>query len=204
VIDKVLVNGNSVPDVSGKTTAQYTFHTVARNSTIEATFKRVFTITASAGTGGTIDPSGSIQVTGGSDQTFNITADTDKEYRIDELLVDGKKDDAASGQTGYSKTFTNVLEDHSISVTFSQPATKYIITASAGTGGTIDPTGDVEVTAHGSQTFTISANDGYAIDTLLVDGSSTGDSGKKDRLYTFNDVTAAHTIEVSFKMGSGM
>lgn len=197
-IDKVLVNGNSVPDVSGKATAQYTFHTVSRNSTIEATFKRVFTITAQAGTGGAIDPSGSIPVMGGSDKTFNITADTDNGYRIDELLVDGIKDEAASGLPTYSKTFTNVLEDHRISVTFTMPATKYIITASAGTGGTIDPPGNVEVPAHGSQTFNIRAESGYEIDQVLVDGVAEG----KEPKYTFNDVIQNHTIEATFTKSS--
>lgn len=75
----------------------------------------------------------------------------------------------------------------------------YTITASAGTGGTISPSGDVGVSAGDSKTFTISANSYYAIDKVLVDGVSQG----KISTYTFSNVTENHTIAASFTYTGG-
>lgn len=75
--------------------------------------------------------------------------------------------------------------------------TTYTITASAGTGGTIDPSGKVSVTAGSSKTFTIAAADGYEIADVLVDGKSVGAVST----YTFEKVSANHTISASFEKG---
>ena len=45
------------------------------------------------------------------------------------------------------------------------------ITASAGSGGTISPSGAVQVNYGASKTFTVSANPGYKIEQILIDGS---------------------------------
>ena len=47
----------------------------------------------------------------------------------------------------------------------------HTITATAGSGGTISPSGSVTVNDGASQTFSVSANSGYEISTILVDGS---------------------------------
>ena len=48
--------------------------------------------------------------------------------------------------------------------------TVYTITASAGTGGTINPSGAVQVNPGANQTFTITPNSGYIISSVTVDG----------------------------------
>ena len=53
-------------------------------------------------------------------------------------------------------------------------AQKYTITATAGEGGSITPTGAVSVKEGASQTFAIAAQEGYAIADVLVDGQSVG------------------------------
>jgi hypothetical protein len=75
------------------------------------------------------------------------------------------------------------------------PAQTYTITASAGTGGSITPSGSVSVNKNGTRTFTITANPGYATDDVLVDGESVGAVAT----YTFENVTGAHTISAAFK-----
>jgi len=69
-----------------------------------------------------------------------------------------------------------------------------IITATVGTGGSISPSGSVSVNEGGSQTFTITANSGYRTSNVLVDGQSVGAVSS----YTFDNVTADHTISASF------
>ena len=73
--------------------------------------------------------------------------------------------------------------------------TKHIITATAGANGSISPSGKVEVVEGADQTFSIKAKDGYEIASLKVDGKTVNTAAS----YTFKNVTAAHTIEVTFK-----
>ena len=72
--------------------------------------------------------------------------------------------------------------------------TTYAITATAGTGGSISPSGSTSVTSGNSQTYTITPNSGYTISDVKVDGSSVGASST----YTFSSVTSAHTISATF------
>ncbi len=148
-----------------------------------------YTITASAGEGGTIDPSGEVEVIAGEDKTFTITANSG--YQIADVLVDGSSVGAVS-----SYTFTNVTADHTISATFSAIPVTHTITATAGAGGTISPSGEVTVNHGANQTFTITANSGYHIADVLVDGVSVGAVSS----YTFTNVTADHTISATFKL----
>lgn len=71
---------------------------------------------------------------------------------------------------------------------------QHTITATAGTGGTITPSGAVTVNEGDSQSFTITAATGYHISDVLVDGVSKGAIGS----YTFTNVTTSHTIRASF------
>lgn len=74
------------------------------------------------------------------------------------------------------------------------PAALYTLTASAGTGGTITPTGSIVVSQGTSQTFTISPAAGYQIAAVTVDGISVGAAAS----YTFSNVAANHRIAASF------
>ncbi|HBA53579.1 MAG TPA: hypothetical protein DCZ04_03740 [Syntrophorhabdus aromaticivorans] len=69
-----------------------------------------------------------------------------------------------------------------------------IITASAGANGTITPSGAVTVNYGDSQTFTITPDSGYTIADVLVDGVSVGPV----TTYTFDNITANHTISAGF------
>lgn len=72
--------------------------------------------------------------------------------------------------------------------------TQFTITATAGNGGKIAPTGATNVYKGTSKAFTITPNDGYHVDSLTVDGTAVNVVTE----YTFSDVTANHTIAVTF------
>ena len=72
--------------------------------------------------------------------------------------------------------------------------TQFTITATAGEGGKIAPTGTTKVYKGTSKAFTITPNDGYHVDSLTVDGTAVNVVTE----YTFSDVTANHTIAVTF------
>src|SRR5204862_1352804 len=97
-IADVLVVGVSVGAVSS-----YTFTNVTASHTIVASFAlKSFTITASAGTGGSISPSGAVAVGCGANQTFTITPDAC--YDIAGVVVDGSPGGASSSYTCYTMT----------------------------------------------------------------------------------------------------
>lgn len=72
----------------------------------------VYTLTAEAGANGKINPSGSVDAEKGKDYEFTFTPD--KGYRVAKVLVDGKEVKASNNRY----TFTNVQDNHKISVTF--------------------------------------------------------------------------------------
>ena len=78
----------------------------------------------------------------------------------------------------------------------------FIITASAGAGGTIAPSGQISVAAGSEQAFTITANPGYQILSKFVDGASVGGQMGMSDGYTFNSVSANHTITANFFRGN--
>ncbi|MCP4709112.1 MAG: hypothetical protein GY869_10845, partial [Planctomycetes bacterium] len=84
-------------------------------------------------------------------------------------------------------------DDVIITINPSQP-TVYTITSTANSGGSITPGGAVEVNPDSSRTFAITADPGYQISSVLVDGASQGVISS----YTFSDVAADHTIIASF------
>jgi hypothetical protein len=143
-----------------------------------------YTINASAGSNGSITPSGNISVTEGASQSFTIAASTG--YHIADVLVDGNSQGAIS-----SYNFTNISDNHSISATFA--IDQFTITVNAGANGSITP-GTTTVNYGSNQSFSIAANVGYHIVDVLVDGNSQGAVAS----YNFANVTAAHTISATF------
>lgn len=177
----VLVDGVSVGAVT-----TYTFTNVTAPHTISATFAiNTYVIIASAGVNGSISPSGTVNVNHGASQTFTITPNSG--YSIANVLVDSVSVGAVN-----SYTFTNVTAPHTISTTFA--LNTYTITASAGANGSISPNGAVSVNHGASQSFTITPDVGYHVNQVLVDGINQGAITS----YTFTNVTAPHTISVTF------
>ncbi len=97
----------------------------------------------------------------------------------------------------YSSMFA-VFEDYTLVVTPSTttPST-YTITATAGNGGTINPNGTINVNEGDYQTFSITANNGYEIENILIDDVAIQVTGT-EYSYTFNAVDANHTIHANF------
>ena len=77
--------------------------------------------------------------------------------------------------------------------------TYYTIKATAGTNGSIAPSGWTSVRDGRDQTFTITPDKGYAVAKVLVDGKSVG----AVKSYTFKNVTKDHTIEAIFMKSNG-
>jgi ABC-type transporter MlaC component len=170
---------------------------------VSRTFPPAYSLTATAGTGGSITPVGSITastatngtstitsvtVTQGATQSFSVTPNAG--FNIADVTVDGI---SVGKVTSY--TFTNVSADHTLTANFtSNTISTYSISAAAGTNGSITPSGTATVNSGASQVYTISPAGGYKIADVKVDGVSVGAVAS----YTFSNVTANHTIAATF------
>ncbi|QRM88539.1 choice-of-anchor D domain-containing protein [Lacinutrix sp. WUR7] len=143
-------------------------------------------ITVTQATGGTITP-GTTNVPDNADQSFTATADACHTFSYWD--VDGANNSAI---TSNPYAFTNVTADHTITAVYT--ADTYDITASTGANGSISPSVTTSVTCGTNQSYTFTPNSGYAVDDVLVDGVSVGAVTS----YDFTNVTATHTISVSF------
>src|SRR6185436_5340553 len=101
----------------------------------------------------------------GANQSFTIAPNTG--YHIDSVVVDG-----ASQGVIPSYTFTAVTANHTISAFFS--INQFTITSSAGANGTIAPLGATIVNSGSNQSYTITPNSGFHVDSLIVDGANQG------------------------------
>ncbi len=71
----------------------------------------------------------------------------------------------------------------------------YVISSSAGTGGTISPNGHSLISAGSSKEYSVSPSSGYRIKDVIVDGKSAGAVSS----YKFSNVTSDHSITATFQ-----
>lgn len=107
---------------------------------------------------------------------------------LQELVNAGKQLTTASSQADVD------AKKAEITAKIADIQTQFTITATAGNGGKIAPTGATKVYKGTSKAFTITPNDGYHVDSLTVDGTAVDVVTE----YTFSDVTTNHTIAVTF------
>lgn len=153
--------------------------------TLNPDIAQTFSITATAGAGGSISPSGTVRVVRGNNQSFSITPQTG--YEIANVVVDGTSDGTVP-----SYHFSNVTAAHTIAATFKKKT--YSVIANAGNGGSISPSGEMMVPHGDSKTFSITPRPGFEIKSAVVDGSSVGAISS----YTLSTITSSHTVTASF------
>jgi hypothetical protein len=166
----------------------YTFSNITTGHTISAAFTTAtYSINAAAGSGGSINPSGTTIVTHGTSRTYTITPVTG--YKISDVKVDN----VTVGNVS-SYTFSNITSNHSISATF--VIITYTLTSFTGNGGIISSGGINTVDYGSSKTFIITPNTGYYISDVKVDNTSIGPVSS----YTFSNVTSNHSISATFSL----
>ena len=188
-IADVYVDGVSVGNVN-----TYTFTGVTANHTIYVAFAiNEYTITVTQPANGNITPD-DITVQYGATPTFVITPDMG--YNVTAITLNGTNIMSSATQLNgvYTVTLPAVTSDKTLTATMA--AKTYTITASAGSNGTITPSGVATVNFGGNKLYTFSANAGYEIANVTVDGMSMGAITS----YTFVNVVANHTINVTFQL----
>jgi hypothetical protein len=138
--------------LSGNT---YTTGPITGDCAVTATFViTTYSITASAGPNGRINPSGAVSVNYGTNQSFSITPSAN--YRVADVQVDGSSVGAVA-----SYTFNNVMVNHTIVATFDN-------------SDTTPPTGSVTInsgatyTNTASVTINLSASDPSGVSQMCI------------------------------------
>lgn len=182
-IVNVTVDGNSVGAVS-----TYTFPALRADHTLAATFAQYqYTITASAGNGGTISPVGTSNLVSGGNQTYTITPATG--YHVSDVYVDGASVGAVT-----SYTFSNVTANHTIFAAFA--ANEYTVTVNQPANGIITP-GTTTVLYQATPTFVITPNTGYSVTAITLNGTNVMSQATNNNgvyTYTLPAVTANATL----------
>jgi len=109
-------------------------------------------------------------------------------------LISGNLTYESAGTYSVTVTVSDGAADVSATFTWTVINATQTITATAGVGGSISPSGAVIVDYGDNQTFTIFPDSGYCITDVIVDDISAGSL----TTYTFTAVTANHTIEATF------
>lgn len=112
-----------------------------------------------------------------NETTFTIT-----------ITVKSKSSSSSSGGGGGGSSSSM------IGITSGLVAKTYTVTATANEGGSISPKGVTSVGSGKDLTYFITPDGGYSIESILVDGSPVYIS----TTYKFTDVTANHTLDVTF------
>ncbi len=143
-------------------------------------------ITASAGIGGSISPSGSVPVAYGQNQPFVIHAETN--YEISSVVVDGHDQGPIQ-----SYTFTNVTSGHTIVASFTHVGNEYSINATADSWTINDPVGLHSYPSGTNHTQITQAKPGAYLVNVTVDSIGKGPVSS----WTFTDISANHEISTT-------
>ena len=202
VIDEVKIDGQNVSvcnvmdvKMDGDRTVSVSFRPVSTQDiavTIDVDAKIEIRTTGGEIDFGKVVPSGEVKVRPGSSLKISILLNPG--FEIEDFKVDSK---SVGKVTEY--TIENIQKSVDISISVIKNVDGYTIKASVGNGGKISPSGDVKIEKGKDATFTFSANSGYAVSDVTVDGKKVVASGS----YTFKAVSGNHTISVSFKYVGG-
>ena len=202
VIDEVKIDGQNVSvcnvldvKMDGDRTVSVSFRPVSAQDiavTIDVDAKIEIRTTSGEIDFGKVVPSGEVKVKPGSSLKVSILLNPG--FEIEDFKVDGK---SVGKVTEY--TIENIQKSVDISISVIKNVDGYTIKASAGNGGKISPSGDVKIEKGKDAVFTFSANSGYAVSDVIVDGKKVVASGS----YTFKAVSENHTITVAFKYVGG-
>jgi len=190
-VSSVLVDGTN----KGSNISMVTFNDIVTSHTVTVNFAASqYTITLRTNPSGAGSPSASPNpATYG--QTVTLSANPGACYNFSSW---SSSDATLASTTASVTTFT--MPAKNVTATANYTIKTYTINASAGTGGSISPSGQTTVNCGGSKTYTITPSAGYVIDSVIVDGINVGAVSS----YTFSNVTKNHTIVANFRGAQGL
>jgi hypothetical protein len=180
-VETLVVDGRSITPAES-----HAFTNVVENHSISATFAiNTYSITKDAGAHGAIG--GPTSAEWGTDPIVTITPA--EGYHTETLTLDGDAATLAS-----SHTFTHIVANHRVAATFA--INTFTITKRAGAHGSV--TGPSGGDWGSDAVMSITPNEGYHVETLLVDGRSATPASS----HTFGALAGDHEIEATFAINT--
>jgi len=165
----------------------YTTGPITANCTFTMTFvPATYTVTSSAGTGGTISPSGAATVNYGTTKTYTLTPNTG--YAV--ATPTGTCGGTLSGNTFTTKAIT---ANCTVVAAFT-PLTYTVTSSVSGTGGTISPSGAATVGYGATKAYTVTPSTGYT----AVTPTGTCGGTLSGNTFTTKAITANCTVVAAF------
>ena len=205
VIDEVLVDGVSVGSTNSIDVlmdADHSVYVVFREVTgsdipitvtVDVDVDVVMTTLGSFYDWGDVEPHGTVYVEPGSSLT--ITVSLNPGFEVEDFTIDGVSDGSK-----LEHVLTDIQAPVHIGISIFGYVNGYTVTASAGSGGSITPSGESIVAEGDDIKFTLSPRSSYAVSHILLDGERVNISG---RTYTLIDVRDNHTVQAVFKYVGG-
>jgi len=191
-IAQVLIDGIENP--AAALAGFFTFVNITQGHTIEVTFTiKTFTITTTFSPGGNVYPAG-IQYVDYNNHSPIFVFNPNPGYIVKQVIIDGVNDPLAVFNSEHR--FLNVDANHTIYVVFAKD--KYTITASATTGGAINPAGENIVATGTDKTFFFEPYAGHKLARVVINGVNNPEAVQTG-FYTFVDVMDDHSIEAQFE-----
>ena len=184
------LSGN--PGLTG--TTRYSTDGMQFNCNFAATFSNTYTLSFTAGPGGSISPSGTRQTIPGSSTTVTVTPDAG--FRLTNVTGCGVVFNGGPAITAPTLWATaSVVADCTVSAFFTALPT-FTVTAAAGAGGSISPT-SVAVPQGLTTTFNVSPASGFQIATVSGCGGTRSGS-----MFTTGPITAACAVMATFSVAA--
>jgi len=185
-IDQVLLDNQPVKLTAGY---YYTLTDIHANHDFSVTFKRVYQIASIVAGEGQTEPSGIVNVEQNQSQQFELIPDSGHELK--KLQIDDKY----ILTDGLSYTFENVMKEHQLIATFAPIPIK--ITSTSGANGKISPSGIFTVDMFGDAKFFLTADPGYEMATLTIDGNK---MPYTKNIYVMPSVEKSHEILAEYQL----
>ena len=173
---------------------------ITGNTTVEATFVKVYTITVTHNENGTVvtDPEsvgGSVTVNTGTE--VSVTATPNTNYRVSEVKINGVTDSTVLGvnNEGYNYSFS-ADKNYEFEITFA--LNRFSVTAQNAENGTI-AISESPVDYGTSSTITLSPNPGYTVESVKVNGTEVACT-TDELTYVIENITTDQEVIATFKM----
>jgi len=173
------------PNAAGTTVLMDANYTVQANFAID---QKTLTVSATAGGSVTQPGEGIFQYDYGTVVNLNAMANTGYHF------VNWTGDIYTIGDVNSAATTVTMYANYTVQANFA--VTQFTISASSDPNGSINPSGAVLVNYEANQDFNAVANAGYEVDKWYLDGNSVQTGGAA---YTLSNITANHTVYVTFK-----
>jgi hypothetical protein len=160
-----------------------------------------YTVTPSAGSGGSINPDSAFMVLSGKAAKFTITSNSG--YTL-VTPVGGTCGGTLSGNT---YTTNPITTNCTVAATFTSiGGPSYTVTpstpAGVGTGGTISPSGPVTVPSGNTAKFTVTANSGYSVNSSGGSCVGSWSAGTQSNSWIWTSVPITANCGVTFAFGT--